>query len=276
MKSYKPTTPSRRHMQIIEYRKLIDRVEPKKRLVEGKKSSAGRNSRGRITVRHKGSGAKRLLRLVDFKYDKIKIPARVVTIEYDPGRSGFIGLVLYADGEYRYHLMPAGMKPGDEIIASEDAPIKPGNRMPLGLILPGTSVYNVEIEPGAGSKLVRAAAGRATVLAQEGKYTQIKMPSGEIRRVNKNSWASMGQVSNEEHGFVTIGKAGRKRRMGIRPTVRGSAMNPVDHPYGGGEGRAPQGTKRPKNKWGKGTRGVKTRKKRKYSNAMILQRRKKK
>lgn len=263
-------------MQVIEYRKLISSVEPKKSLTKGKKRVAGRNNRGRITVRHKGGGAKRLLRLVDFKYNKFDVPARVISIEYDPGRSGFIGLVLYRDGEYRYHLMPSGLKAGDEIITSKTAEIKLGNRLPLNLIPSGTSVYNVEVEPRGGAKLIRAAAGRAEILAHEEKHTQIKMPSGEVRRVNKNSWASVGQVSNEEHGFVTIGKAGRSRNMGIRPTVRGSAMNPVDHPYGGGEGKALRGTKRPKNKWGKGTRGVKTRKKKKYSNLLILVSRKKK
>ncbi len=275
MKSYKPTTPSRRHMQGIDYRMLVDSVRPKKHLTYGRKSNAGRNNRGRITVRHRGAGAKKLLREIDFKYDKIKIPARVLTIEYDPGRSGFIGLVLYADGEYRYHLMPSGIKVGDEIIASESASVKPGNRLPLHLIPPGTSVYNIEIEPGGGAKLARAAAGKAEVLAQEESYSQIKMSSGEIRKINKNSWASIGQVSNEERRFMTIGKAGRHRHMGIRPTVRGSAMNPVDHPYGGGEGRALRGTRRPKNLWGRGTRGVRTRKRHKYSDSLILQKRKK-
>ena len=275
MKSYKATTPSRRHMQGLEYRMLLSSVKPKKSLTFGSKANAGRNNRGRITTRHRGGGAKRLQRLVDFKYDKIGIPARVLTLEYDPGRSGFIGLVVYADGEYRYHLMPSGIKIGQEIIASEKAQIMPGNRLPLRLIPSGTSVYNVEIEPGKGAQLARAAAGRAEILAHEEKYSQIKMSSGEIRRVNKNSWASVGQVSNEERRFMTIGKAGRVRHMGIRPTVRGSAMNPVDHPYGGGEGRALRGTRRPKNKWGKGTRGVKTRKRHKYSDALILERRKK-
>lgn len=274
MKSYKPTTPSRRHMQVAEYRAVLSPVGPRKGLTRGALSHAGRNNTGRITVRHRGSGAKQLLRLVDFKYDKIGIPARLMTLEYDPGRSGFIGLVLYRDGEYRYHLMPLGIKVGEEIISAENAPIKPGNRRPLHLIPPGNLVYNVEIEPKSGAKLIRAAAARAEILAHEEKYTQLKMPSGEIRRINKNSWASIGQVSNEEHGFVVIGKAGRTRHMGVRPTVRGSAMNPVDHPYGGGEGRAMRGTRRPKNLWGRGTRGVKTRRRKKYSNSLILSRRK--
>ncbi len=274
MKSYKPTTPSRRHMQVVDYRGLLSTAKPKKSLTFGKSGKSGRNNRGRITVRHKGGGVKRLLRLVDFKYDKPNVPAKVLSIEYDPGRSGFIGLVIYKDGEYRYHLMPSGVKAGDEIITAENAPLKPGNRRPLYLIPAGTLVYNVEIEPKAGAKFARAAAGRVEILAHEEKHSQLKMPSGEIRRVNKLSWASIGQVSNEEHGFVTIGKAGRSRRMGIRPTVRGSAMNPVDHPYGGGEGRALRGTRRPKNMWGKGTRGVKTRRRKKYSTQFILSRRK--
>ena len=274
MKSYKPTTPSRRHMQVVEYRLFLNSSEPKKSLTKGAKSLAGRNNRGRITVRHRGGGAKQLLRLVDFKYDKLNVPARVITLEYDPGRSGFIGLVLYRDGEYRYHLMPSGIKAGEEIIAAENAPLKPGNRRPLYLIPSGTSVYNVEVEPKSGAKLIRAAAARAEILAHEEKYSQLKMPSGEIRRINKNAWASIGQVSNEERSFVTIGKAGRVRRMGVRPTVRGSAMNPVDHPYGGGEGRTLRGTRRPKNLWGRGTRGVKTRRRKKYSSSLILSRRK--
>ena len=261
-------------MQVAEYRAILSRVEPRKGLTKGARSHAGRNNRGRITVRHRGSGVKQLFRLVDFKYEKTGIPARLMTLEYDPGRSGFIGLVLYRDGEYRYHLMPSGIKVGEEIISAENAPLKPGNRRPLHLIPSGTSVYNVEIEPKSGAKLVRAASARAEILAHEEKHTQLKMPSGEIRRVNKNSWASIGQVSNEEHGFITIGNAGRTRRMGIRPTVRGSAMNPVDHPYGGGEGRALRGTRRPKNLWGRGTRGVKTRNKKKYSSSLILSRRK--
>lgn len=278
MRKYKPTTPSRRHMQVIDYRALLTRSPtrgPKKSLTYGRHRRVGRNRQGRITTRHKGSGEKRLYRDIDFRYNKHDIPATVISIEYDPNRSGFIGLVLYKDGEYRYHLMPAGVKAGDEIVASEKAPLKPGNRRPLRLIPVGSSVYNIEVQTGGGAKLVRAAAARAEVLAQEDNYTQLKMPSSEVRSIHKNAWASIGSVSNEEHGFVTIGKAGRSRRMGIRPTVRGSAMNPVDHPYGGGEGKQPRGTRRPKNRWGKGVRGVKTRKRHKYSNALIITRRKK-
>lgn len=261
-------------MQVVEYRKLITSNEPRKSLVKGRFKKTGRNNAGRITVRHRGGGAKKLLRDVDFRYEKYDIPARVMSVEYDPGRSGFIGLVCYKDGEQRYHLLPVGVGVGAEIVASTKAPLTPGNRRPLHLIPPGTLVYNVEIEPKGGAKLARAAAARAEVLAHEDKHTQLKMPSGEVRRINKYSWASIGQVSNEEHSFAVIGKAGRTRRMGIRPTVRGSAMNPVDHPYGGGEGRGLRGTRRPKNMWGKGTRGVKTRRSKKYSSSLILARRK--
>ena len=275
MKSYKAPTPSRRQMQVVNYRELLSRGGPQKSLTKGGKRSVGRNNRGRITTRHRGGGVKKVMRQIDFNYGKRNISAKILSLEYDPNRSGFIGLVVYADGEKRYHLMPSGVKPGEKVIASENAPLAPGNRRPLGLIPTGTLVYNIEVEPGGGAKLVRAAAARAEILAIEERHVQIKMPSGEIRRINKNAWASIGQVSNEEHGFVTIGKAGRKRLMGIRPTVRGSAMNPVDHPYGGGEGRTLRGTRRPKNLWGRGTRGVKTRKRRKYSAALILQRRKK-
>lgn len=272
MKNYKPTTPSRRHMQTVDYRSVISASEPKKSLTRGRHRFVGRNHHGRITTRHKGGGEKRLWREVDFRY-KIGVPATIVSIEYDPNRTGFIGLVLYRDGEYRYHVVPSGVRAGDTIEASEKAPLTPGNRRPLRLIPSGTLVYNVEIQPGAGAKMIRGAGSRAEVVAQEGRRTQIKMPSGEVRSMDSRAWASIGSVSNEEHGFVTIGKAGRSRHRGIRPTVRGSAMNPVDHPYGGGEGRAMRGTRRPKNLWGKGTRGVKTRRPKKYSRAFILSRR---
>lgn len=272
MKNYRPTTPSRRHMQTVDYASALSTSDPKKSLTHGHHRHVGRNHHGRITVRHKGGGEKRLSRDIDFIY-KVGVPGAVVSIEYDPNRTGFIGLVLYKDGEYRYHLMPGGVKVGDAITTSETAPLKPGNRRPLRLIPVGTPVYNVEIQPGGGAKLIRAAAGRAEVLAHEGNWTHIKLPSSEIRAVNTNAWASIGQVSNEEHSFMTIGKAGRARHMGIRPTVRGSAMNPVDHPYGGGEGRQPRGTRRPKNLWGKGTRGVKTRHKKKYSRMFMVSRR---
>lgn len=272
MKNYRPITPSRRHMQVVDYRSVLSTSEPRKQLTHGHHRHVGRNHHGRITTRHKGGGEKRLWRDVDFRY-RVGVPAKVVSIEYDPNRTGFISLVLYQDGEYRYHVVPVGVRVGDTIETSEKAPLKPGNRRPLRLIPVGTSVYNVEIQPGAGAKMIRAAATRAEVLAHEGNLTHIKLPSSEVRAVNTNAWASIGQVSNEEHSFMTIGKAGRSRHMGIRPTVRGSAMNPVDHPYGGGEGRQSRGTRRPKNLWGKGTRGVKTRNKKKYSRTFMISRR---
>lgn len=276
MKKYKPTTPSRRHMTGILFRDVLTADKPKKSLTKGRKRSKGRNSKGRITTRHKGGGAKRLWRELDFKYNKYDIPAKVETIEYDPNRSGFIGLVLYKDGERRYHLLPKDIKPGDDVLISEKAEVKVGNRMPLHLIPVGTHVYNIEIQPKTKASLVRSAGNCAEVLGSDAGFTQIKMPSGEIRKINQNSWASIGQVSNEEHGLRIFGKAGRSRWKGIRPTVRGSAMNPVDHPYGGGEGKTKRGTKYPKTKWGKVTGGRKTRKKNKYSEALIVQRRKKK
>jgi large subunit ribosomal protein L2 len=249
--------------------------KPEKRLRVGRKRYGGRNSAGRITTRHQGGGHKRLYRLVDFKQDKINIPARVCFYAYDPNRTSFIALVAYRDGEKRYTLLPQGLMQNAEIIASPEAPIMPGNRLPLGNIPPGTFVYNIEFQPGGGGKLVRSAGVGAEILAHDAPYVLLKLPSKEVRKVNERCWASIGRLSGEDHRFVTIGKAGRSRWMGIRPTVRGSAMNPVDHPYGGGEGRALRGTRRPKNKWGKGTRGVKTRRKKKYSNSFIVERRKK-
>lgn len=260
----------------VSFRGVLTSTKPNKSLTRGRKRAKGRNNKGRITVRHKGGGAKRLWREVDFKYNKRDIPAKVESVEYDPNRSGFIGLVLYKDGERRYHLLPSKVKAGDQILISKKAPIKAGNRLPLSLIPVGTQVYNIEVHPNTSAKLVRSAGSVAELLAHDAGYAQIKMPSGEIRKVNENSWASIGQVSNEEKGLLTIGKAGRSRWMGIRPTVRGSAMNPVDHPYGGGEGRTQRGTKRPKTKWGKITGGRKTRKKKKYSDSLIIRKRRKK
>jgi large subunit ribosomal protein L2 len=279
MKKYKPTTPSRRQMTGISYRKLLSSTKsaPLKSLTKGLKRSAGRNSKGRITTRHKGGGSKRLYRQIDFKYDKHDIPAKIEAIEYDPNRSGFIALVSYFDGEKRYILAPQDLKPKDKFIVSETAEIKAGNRLPLSKISPGTHVYNIETQPRGGAKLARSAGNFAELLAHDAGYAQIKMPSREIRKVSEKCWASIGAVSNEEHGLVVLGKAGRSRWAGVRPTVRGSAMNPVDHPLGGGEGKAPVGLKKgAKNKWGKGKRGVKTRKKKKYSNSMIIQRRRNK
>ncbi len=276
MKTYRPTTPSRRHMTGIDYRAVLTRVEPEKSLTKGFKRAKGRNSAGKITVRHKGGGAKRLYRQVDFKYDKFDIPATIKSIEYDPNRSGFIALAVYADGEKRYVLAPAQIKLGDKIVVSEKAEIKTGNRLPVGKIPVGTFVHNMELKPGSGAKMGRSAGSSAEVVAHDKGYALIKLSSGEIRKIPEGAWASVGQVSNPEHRLVVIGKAGRSRWMGIRPTVRGSAMNPVDHPFGGGEGRAGAGMRRPKNKWGKGVRGVKTRKPKKYSNVFIVSGRKKK
>jgi large subunit ribosomal protein L2 len=275
MKVNKPTTPSRRHMTGINYRDFLTASEPHKALTKGGKRGVGRNAFGRITTRHKGSGHKRRFRDVDFKYNKINIPAKVETIEYDPYRSGFIALVCYNDGERRYILAPKSVKVGDEMIVSETAKLKVGNRTILKNIPVGTFVFNVEIKPQGGAKIARSAGNFVEVIAQDSGYTHLKMPSSEIRKVLDTCWASVGEVSNDEHKLITIGKAGRARWMGKRPTVRGSAMNPVDHPYGGGEGRSGRGLRRAKSKWGKPTgKGQKTRTPKKYSNRLVVRRRK--
>lgn len=273
MKIYKPTSPSRRSLTGIKYRDFLTKTSPEKSLTLGAKRHVGRNSAGRITVRHKGGGAKKVLRAVDFIFDKKNIPAKVLSVEYDPGRSAFIGLVSYKDGEKRYMVLPKEVWPGREISISENAPLIPGNRLPLKNIPVGMFVYNISVYPGGKAVFVRSAGSFATVLAHDAGYATVKMPSGEVRKISDSAWANIGQVSNDEHNLVVIGKAGRSRWKGIRPTVRGSAMNPVDHPYGGGEGRAMRGTRRPKNLWGKGTRGVKTRHKKKYSKNFIISRR---
>ncbi len=261
-------------MTVPDYSKL-SKVKPFKSLTKRLKSNAGRNNQGRITVRHQGGGNKVLYRMVDFKQDKLGVFCRVETLEYDPYRTAFIALVLYEDGERRYILAPQNLKVGDRIITSEDAPFETGNRTILRRIPVGTLVYNVEVLPGKGGQLARSAGTSLQILANEDRYTHLKMSSGEIRKVPWNGYASIGQVSNPEHNLTVIGKAGRSRHMGIRPTVRGSAMNPRDHPYGGGEGKAKRGTKRPKTKWGKVTGGHRTRKKKKWSNKLIIKRRKK-
>lgn len=276
MKQYKPTSPSRRQMTSVTYRGVLTASKPEKSLTKGFKRHVGRNNQGRITTRHKGGGHKRSYREIDFIYNKKDIPAFVKTIEYDPNRSGFIALVFYKDGEKRYILAPKTIKVGDEIIVSEKAPLKPGNRLLLRNIPVGIFVYNIEIKSGGGAKIARSAGVFAQVMANNEGYTHLKMPSGEIRKVPENCFASVGEVSNEEYRLVNIGKAGRSRWLGKRPTVRGSAMNPVDHPYGGGEGRQGRGTKRPKTMWGKVTGGRKTRHPKKYSNRLIVFRRKKK
>ena len=274
MKKYKPTSPSRRAMTVVTYRGKLTENEPLKALVRGRKRAVGRNHAGRITTRHKGGGAKRLFREVDFLYDKREIPAKIKSVEYDPNRSAFIGLVSYNDGDRRYVVLPKTSKVGDTFIVSEKAPLTAGNRRPLRAIPVGTFVYNIELKPGGGAKIGRSAGIFAQVVANADGYTNIKMPSSEVRKVSENCWACIGEVSNEEYKLMNFGKAGRSRHMGIRPTVRGSAMNPVDHPYGGGEGRQGRGTRRPKTMWGKVTGGRKTRTPKKYSNIFIVSRRK--
>lgn len=259
----------------VSSRSMLFSGGPERRLTSGRKRAQGRNNAGRITTRHKGGGHKRLYRFIDFKQEKRGIPGRVVSYEYDPNRTPHIALVAYRDGERRYVLLPQQVAVGAEIISSETAVIQPGNRLPLGRIPVGTFVYSVEVKPGGGGKLVRSAGTGAEILAHNAPYVLLRLPSKEVRRVSERCWGSIGRLSGEEHRFVTIGKAGRSRWMGVRPTVRGSAMNPVDHPYGGGEGRALRGTRRPKNLWGKGTRGVKTRNRKKYSNMLIVEKRRK-
>lgn len=270
MKQYKPTTPGRRQMTSIDYR-LLTKKKPEKRLLQPLLRRAGRSKSGRITVWHKGGGHKRKYRLVDFKRDKFDIPAKVAAIEYDPNRTCFIALLVYLDGEKRYILAPEGLKVGDEIISGKKTPIKIGNRLQLKYIPVGALVHDIELMPNKGGQIIRSAGTSAQVLANEAGYSHLKLPSGEIRMVRDNCRATIGQVSNPEHRTVVIGKAGRKRWLGIRPTVRGTAMNPVDHPHGGGEGRAPIGLRKgPKTPWGKPARGVKTRKKKKWSDKFII------
>ncbi|MCD8494906.1 MAG: 50S ribosomal protein L2 [Candidatus Pacebacteria bacterium] len=275
MKKYKPTTPSRRHMTVVTYRGKLTTSKPFKALTTGSKKTGGRNSQGRITTRHKGGGHKRKYREIDFMYNKYDIPARVETIEYDPNRSAFIGLVVYADGERRYVVLPQKMEVGSSFVVSPDAPIVRGNRLHLKNIPVGTFVYNVELQPGGGAKLARSAGAYIQVTAHDGGKTTLKMPSSEVRKVVSTCWASIGEVSNDEYKLMNKGKAGRSRWLGIRPTVRGSAMNPVDHPHGGGEGRQGIGLRRgPKTGQGKLAYGVKTRTPKKYSNKNIVTRRK--
>lgn len=277
MKVYKPRTPGQRGMTKADDSQLTKGVKPFKKLLKTKKSRAGR-SKGRITVRHKGGGHKRKYRVIDFKRTtKLGIPAKVQSIEYDPNRSAFIALVEYQDKEKSYILAPQDLKKGDEIIADEKTPLRVGNRMFLKNIPVGTFVYNVELSPGQGGKIVRSAGNSAQVMAIEGKYAQLTLPSGEVRMVLEKAMASIGSLSRPEHTFVKLGKAGRKRWLGIRPTVRGSAMVPADHPHGGGEGKAGIGLRKgPKTPWGKQAFGVKTRKKKRYSDKFIIKRRKRK
>lgn len=264
-------------MTVIEYKKKLssNKSKPKKSLVKGKPATGGRNSQGRITAHYRGAGNKRKYRDIDFKYDKKDVPAKIETIEYDPYRSGFIALVLYADGARRYILVPQGMKEGDTFVVSETAKAQTGNRMPLGNVPVGTVVYAIETKPDGGARIARSAGNYAEVVAHDGGYTQLKMPSTEVRKILSTCWASVGEVSNEEHRLVNLGKAGRARHMGLRPKTRGAAKNAVDHPHGGGEGRSPRGHKRSRTKQGRPTgKGQKTRSPKKYSNKLIVQRRK--
>lgn len=262
-------------MTRITYGEILTEQKPHKPLTKGFKRGTGRNNKGQVTTRHKGGGVKRKWRDIDFVYNKRDIPAKLETIEYDPNRSAFIGVALYADGERRYVVVPKSMKVGDTFHVSEGAKVRVGNRLPVRKIPIGTFVYNVEVKPDGGSKLARSAGSYIEVIAHDGAYTHLKMPSSEVRKVLGACWATVGEPSNEEHRLVNLGKAGRTRKMGVRPTVRGSAMNPVDHPYGGGEGRQGRGHRRARSKWGKPTgKGQKTRTPKKYSNKFIVSRRK--
>lgn len=277
MKKHKPTSAGRRGMTVIEYRKKLSSTKnaPHKALVKGRRSTGGRNSQGRTTMWYRGAGNKRKYREVDFRFNKKDVPAKIETIEYDPYRTGFVALALYADGERRYILVPQQMKVGDTFTVSEKAKVKIGNRLPLSKIPVGTYVYAVELKPGRGAAIARAAGNYAEVVAQDADYTQVRLPSTEIRKILSAGWASIGAVSNEENRLVSIGKAGRARHMGLRPKTRGSAKNAVDHPYGGGEGRQPRGHKRARTAQGRPTgKGQKTRKPKKYSNRLIVNRRK--
>lgn len=273
MKQYKPTTPSRRSMTVVDYG-VLTATEPFKKLTKGIAKHAGRNNQGRITMRHQGGGNKKLYRMIDFRQDKLNIPGRVEELEYDPNRTAFIALICYKDGERRYVLASKNMKQGDEIVTAEQTPLKEGNRMMLKNIPVGHLAYNIELNKGKGGQLARTAGSYGEILAHDAGYTQVKLGSGEVRKIMWENYASLGQASNPDHSLVTIGKAGRSRWLGIRPTVRGSVMNPRDHPYGGGEGKTQRGTRKPKTKWGKITGGRKTRNKKKWSSKLIVKRRK--
>ena len=268
---YKPTSPARRFMSVLTFEEITKKT-PEKSLTTDLRHRAGRNNQGKITVRHQGGGARSKYRIIDFRRQKDGIPATVKAIEYDPNRTCFIALLFYADGEKRYILAPLGLKVGDTVMSGPTADIKPGNCLPIANIPLGTLIHNVEIKPGKGGQMVRSAGVAAQVMAKEGAFAQVRLPSGEVRKVPMTARATVGQVGNTDHSNVRIGKAGRKRHMGIRPTVRGVVMNPVDHPHGGGEGRSPVGMPAPMSPWGKKTQGVKTRKHRKYSDKMIVSR----
>jgi len=273
LKVYRPTSPGRRGMSGSTFEE-ITKGEPEKSLLMPLKSRAGRNNQGRITVRHRGSGAKRRLRIIDFKRDKIGVPGRVAAIEYDPNRSARIALIHYADGEKRYILAPSGLGVGDTVKSGSDAEVKPGNALPLRLIPSGTLIHNIGLRRESGGQLVRSAGTAAQLMAKEGEYALVRLPSSEVRRIRSDCLATIGQVGNVDHQSIKLGKAGRKRWLGWRPTVRGSAMSPRDHPHGGGEGRSPIGMPGPKTPWGKPALGYRTRKS-KASDKMIVKRREK-
>lgn len=272
IKTYKPTTPGRRGMTVVDYSGL-SKVAPEKSLLETVKKHSGRNSYGRITVRHKGGGNRKKYRIIDFKRNKLGVDAEVMTLEYDPNRTAFIALVKYEDGEKRYILAPEGLKVGDKVRAGADADIKPGNALPMVNIPVGTVIHNIELHPGKGAQLVRSAGNMAQLMARENGYALVRLPSGELRNVPENCMATIGVVSNQDHSNVNLGKAGRTRHMGIRPTVRGSVMNPNDHPHGGGEGKSPVGRPGPVTPWGKPAMGYKTRKKKNVTDKFIVKRR---
>ncbi|MCL6516871.1 50S ribosomal protein L2 [Alicyclobacillus sp.] len=274
IKKYRPTSPGRRFMSVSTFEEITT-DEPEKSLLEPLPKRAGRNHQGKITVRHRGGGHKRMYRIIDFKRNKDGVPAKVATIEYDPNRSARIALLFYADGEKRYIIAPLGLKVGDVVMSGPDADIRPGNALPLANIPVGTVVHNIELKPGKGGQLARAAGAAAQVMAKEGDYATIRLGSGEMRLVRLECRATVGQVGNLDHENVNIGKAGRSRWLGRRPTVRGVVMNPVDHPHGGGEGRAPVGRKSPMSPWGKPTLGKKTRKRNHPTDKYIVRRRKK-
>ena len=273
IKTFKPTTPSRRHMTVSAFDGIDKKAKPERSLTEVLKKHAGRNSYGRITVRHHGGGNKRKYRVIDFKRDKVDMFAEVLRLEYDPNRSANIALVQYEDGEKRYILAPVGLKAGDKVISSAQADIKPGNTLPLANIPVGTVIHAIELNPGKGAQLVRSAGVAAQLMAKEGDLAQVRLPSGEYRYVRMNCKATIGTVGNEDHANIQIGKAGRKRHMGVRPTVRGSVMNPVDHPHGGGEGKSPVGRPGPVTPWGKPALGYKTRKTKNPTDKYIVRRR---
>jgi large subunit ribosomal protein L2 len=272
VKKYKPTTPGMRGRTGYTFEE-ITKKKPERSLVVKRQKRGGRNVHGRITVRHRGGGHKRKIRIVDFKRDKRGIPANVAAIEYDPNRSARLALLFYADGEKRYIIAPVGLQVDDTVEAGPDIDVRPGNSMPISHIPTGTMIHNIELQPGRGGQMVRSAGTAAQLLAKEGSYAHVRLPSGEIRLVHRNCYATIGQVGNLDHGSIKLGKAGRKRHLGIRPTVRGSAMNPNDHPHGGGEGRSPIGMPSPKSPWGKKTLGKKTRRNKQTDKYIVRRRR---